>query len=73
LAIFNRLGPRRRRRGEEGLGEVGAQGIAGEGGWVGDDGGDFFVQARLIAADENKFGDKISGAACSFPERDAKA
>ena len=72
LAIFDRLGPRRRRRAEQRLGEFPAQRITRKGRRIGHDGRDFLVQARFVAATEDKFGDKVRRAAGGLTERNAE-
>jgi hypothetical protein len=59
LAIFDRLRARRRRRMEQRLREFTPQRVVRKGRRIGDNGGDFLVESRLVAAAENEFGNKI--------------
>jgi hypothetical protein len=72
LPVFHRFGARRWRRLEQRLRELAAQRVIHERRRIGDNGRDFLVQPRLVAAAEDEFGNKIRRPPGGFTQRHAE-
>ena len=73
LPVFHRLRARRRRRSKQRLREFTAQRVARISRRIGDNGGDFLMQPRLVAAAEDEFGNKIRRPPRGLAERNAQS
>ena len=73
LPVFHWLRRRWRRRFEKGFRKFTTQRVIHERGRIGDNGGDFLVQPRLVAAAKNEYGNKISRPARRLTKRNAQS